>query len=212
LTALADDFHQEPYDFLFGNHLDNHQETKLKLKKGDPDSLKGFLYIIDTGLFTDEGLPIYRHPRGAGVEPSEVCGLDPIDCEVGWKIKAVPGAAKFLYHSGVNGEDHPVWMVNRVDMPQPGSYTHFHWITRNSSDPRAATVPEECNVASAGQLENRAEDVECPGWFLEIKADKKKFAFQHGNEVVPVRKGDDNATHLNLVTNYAEVWGITETR
>jgi len=157
-TALADDLHEEPYDFLFGNHLDTHQETKLKLKKGDPDSLKGFLYIIDTGLFTDEGLPIYRHPRGAGVEFSEVCGVDPIDCEVGWKIKAVPGAAKFLYHSGVNGEDHPVW-------------------------------------------------------FLEIKADKKKkFAFQHGNELVPVCKGDDNATHLNLVTNYAVVLDITPTR
>ena len=105
LTALADDFQEAPYDFLFGNHIDNHQETKLKLKKGEPASLKGYLYIIDSGRTTDEGLPIYRHPRGAG--QNEECGVDDIECEVGWKIKAVPGDAKFLYHSGVNGDDHP---------------------------------------------------------------------------------------------------------
>ena len=64
-TALADDFHAEPYDFLFGNHIDTHQETKLKLKDGQPNSLKGFLYIIFTGE-TDSAssLPVARHPRG----------------------------------------------------------------------------------------------------------------------------------------------------
>jgi hypothetical protein len=194
LTAFA-------ADFFFGNHIDTHQETKIKLKKGDPDSLKGSLYIIFTGeIDSASGYPIARHPRGA--DHDEVCGVNAIKCEVGWKIKAVPGSAKFLYHSGVNGDDHPVWMVNRVDIPQPSSFTHFHWITWNSTDPRAATVPEECDVETAGELDNNAEDIVCPGWFLEIKANKKKFAFEHGNEVVPVRKGIDNATHLNLVTNY----------
>jgi hypothetical protein len=38
------------------------------------------------------------------------------------------------------------------------------------------------------------------------------FAFRHGNEIVPVRPGKDNATHLNLVTNYTEVPTITPTR
>jgi len=210
-AASADEFHEEPYDFFFGNHIDTHQETKLKLKKGELDSLKGFLYVIFTGdIDPASGLPIARHPRGAG-EHNEACGVD-VDCEVGWKIKAVPGYAKFLYHSGVNGNDHPVWMVNRVDIPQKGSFTHFHWIGSDSTDPRAlADVPQECDVDMAGQLENNAEDVECPGWFLEIKA-KMKFAFQHGNEVVPVRKGDDNATHLNLVTNYQPDLVITPTR
>jgi hypothetical protein len=116
----------------------------------------------------------------------------------------------------VNGDDHSVWMVNRVDIPQPGSFTHFHWITWNSTDPRAATVPAECNVQTAGDLEYNAEmseeDIVCPGWFLEIKSDKKKFAFEHGNEVVPVRKGIDNATHLNLVTNYKADLEIDATR
>ena len=212
VTAFANDFHDSPYNFLFGNHIDTHQETKIKIKNGDPVKLKGFLYIIYTGeIDTDSGLPIARHPRGAG-EHHEECGVDPIECEVGWLIKAKPGAAKFLYHSGVNGNDHPVWMVNRVDIPQPGSFTHFHWIDEDSTDPRALTdFPEECKVDMAGELDNNAENKLCPGWFMQIKA-VEEFAFQHGNEVVPVYPGKDNATHLNLVTNYAEVSVITSTR
>lgn len=208
LSALADEFHEEPYDFLFGNHIDTHQETKLKMKKGEPESLKGFLYILDTGRTTHDDLPIYRHPRDAE------CDIDPDQCEVGWKIKAVPGEAKFLYHNGVNGDDHPVWMVNRVDIPQKGSFTHFHWITKSSTDPRRDMVDDFCDKNNAGQLETQkpiAVDKYCLGWFLEIKA-KEDFAFEHGDEIIPVRKGDDNATHLNLVTNYRVVEEITSTR
>lgn len=199
---MADELHEKPYDFLFGNHIDTHLETKLKLKKGEPGSLKGFLYIIETEDTTDEGLTIYRHPRGA--MEGEECGVD-VDCEVGWKIKAKPGYATFLSHSGVNGNDHPIWILNRDQIPQPGSNTHFHWIRLTSTNPRAGGVPDECDVDTAGQLEVNADesefDIVCPGWFLELKA-VDKFAFRHGNEVVFVRKGIDNATHLNLVTNY----------
>ena len=226
-TAFADDFHDAPYDFFFGNHIDTHQETKIKIKRGDPVRLKGFFYIIFTGeIDTVSGLPIARHPRGAS--QNEACGDDnddefnrdpedkgkDIECIVGWTMRGRPGEAKFLYHNGVNGDDHPVWMVNRVDIPQPGSYTHFHWITTSSSDPRAATVPAACDKINAGQLEDErptAVDITCPGWFLQIKA-VEEFAFQHGGELVPVRPGIDNATHLNLVTNYAKVRGITSTR
>ena len=106
-------------------------------------------------------------------------------------------------------------MVNRVDIPQKGSFTHFHWVTPSGSDLRAydETYPEQCDVKMAGQLEDNAENITCPGWFLEIKAEME-FAFEHGNEVVPVRKGIDNATHLNLVTNYRLVLEpeITSTR
>jgi hypothetical protein len=116
-----------------------------------------------------------------------------------------------LLFRGGSGNNHPVWLVNRVDIPQKGSYTHFHWITTGSTDPRAVTVPWQCDVKTAGELENNAEDIVCPGWFLEIKADDK-FAFEHGNEVVPVRKGIDNATHLNLVTNYKADLEIDPTR
>ena len=103
-------------------------------------------------------------------------------------------------------------MVNRVDIPQPGSFTHFHWIDEDSTDPRAPTdFPEECKVDTAGALDNNAENKVCPGWFLQIRA-VRRFAFKHGDETIPVRPGIDNATHLNLTTNYAEVPGITPTR
>jgi hypothetical protein len=213
LTAFAEDLHDAPYDFLFGNHIDTHQRTLLRVRSGDPVSLFGFFYIIFTGE-TDlaSGLPIARHPRGSG--QNEECGVDDIDCVVGWIMRGKPGEAKFLYHSGVNGDDHPVWLVNRVQIPQPGSFTHFHWTTTTSTDPRAAMVSAACDKNNAGQLETQAPtavDETCPGWFLQIRA-VRRFAFRHGGEAVPVRPGIDNATHLNLVTNYAEVSGINETR
>ena len=53
----------------------------------------------------------------------------------------------------------------------------------------------------AAQLEPDAQNVFFPGWFLQITA-VEEFSFRHGGEVVTVRLGIDNATHLNLVTNY----------
>lgn len=196
-------------NFVFGNHIDSHQSTTLVTRRGTPVSLTGSFYIIFTGE-TDpvSHLPIARHPRGAS--QNETCGVD-VDCVVGWLINAVPGEGKFLFHTGVNGEDHSVWLVNRTQIPQPGSYTFFHWITTGSIDPRAASVPAECEAQDAQDLEGVAEDVICPGWFLQITA-LRSFAFQHGNETVPVHLGRDNSTHLNLLTNYAEVPGITSTR
>ena len=62
-----------------------------------------------------------------------------------------------------------------------------------------------------GAEDGGAEDMVCPGWFLEIRA-VKSFAFQHGGELVPVHPRIDNATHLNLLTNYAVVPEITPIR
>ena len=236
--ALADDDvaewrdHAAPFDFRFDNHIDTHQETKL----GADGELSGALFIIFTGEIDPvSGLPIARHPRGA--ERAEDCASD-VDCVIGWRLRAKPGEARFLFHSGVNGDDHPVWAVNRADIPQPGGFTHFHWIGGGSTDSRAAEVPAPCDVEMAGELEGDvargtlvlnpgttdgqwqdvdvhlgggAEGVACPGWFLELKA-VKSFAFQHGGEVVPVRPRIDNASHLNLLTNYALVPGTTSTR
>jgi hypothetical protein len=66
-------------------------------------------------------------------------------------------------------------------------------------------------VQSAGELENNAENITCRGWFMQITG-VQSFAFQHGNEIVPVERGRDNATHLNLLTNYEAVSGTTKTR
>ena len=233
-SALAvgnQELHSNPYTFLMGNHIDTHMENKLE----SDGSLKGRLYIYFTGE-TDEasGLPVARHPRGAG-QHNEECGVDPIDCVVGWHVRALAAEAVFLSHSGVNGDDHPVWMINtRNGIPQPGSYTHFHWITTTSTDDRASTVPTECDVQMAGQLEGAvitglleldggingswpdadvhvgggAENLVCPGWLLEITA-IREFAFMHGGEKIAVSPGIDNNTHLNIVTNYSIIPDIT---
>src|SRR5688572_20543808 len=92
-AVRADDFfHKAPFDFLFGNHFDTHQETRLDgaRQAGAPEELQGKFYIIFTGA-TDaaSGLPIARHPRGA--VHHEACGID-VDCVVGWEMRGLPGA------------------------------------------------------------------------------------------------------------------------
>lgn len=222
------------FDFLFGNHIDTHQQTRLR-RNGD---LSGELLVYFTGeIDADSGLPIARHPRGEMHD--EVCGLD-VDCVAGWKLRGRAGDATFLFHSGVNGDDHPVWLVGRTAIPQPGSFTHFHWITSDGTEALMGEVeiPAACDVAMAGQLEaavvegtltltgggmrklrwdqesvhvgGGAENVTCPGWFLELEA-LESFAFQHGGDKLAVTPGADNKTHLNLLTNYALVPGITGT-
>jgi hypothetical protein len=229
------ELHLPPYDFLMGNHIDSHMENKLEAD----GSLKGRLYVYFTGeTDEDSGLPVARHPRGSG-EHNEECGFDPIDCVVGWQVRAVPAEAVFISHSGVNGDDHAIWLINsRNGIPQPGSYTHFHWITSYSSDERWNQVPAACDVPMAGMLEGEvvkgelelhdgesqlitwpdsevhvgdgAENLACPGWLLELKA-IREFAFMHGGEKITVSPGMDNRTHLNIVTNYAIVPDIVGT-
>ncbi len=167
-SALAE---YPPQPFTFGNHIDTHQKTWFVADhvSGDPVQLVGYFYISLTGEIDPvSGLPIARHPRGPG-QHNEDCD-DPAfqpNCIVGWTMRGVPGAASFLSHSGINGDDHPVWLVNRVDIPQPGQYSHFHWIGSDGDDPRASTVPAECDKDRAGDLEGNV-----------ITADKRLVAKQ----------------------------------
>ena len=145
---------------------------------GDAQELFGKFYIIYTGTDQGSGLPKAHHPRGLAGYGSfdERCGIT-VECVTGWEIRGVPGVAKFVSHSGVNGDDHPLWLVNRAEetaapaegmvIPQPGSFTHFHWITTTSNDPRASDVSPECDKANAGQLQDlepSAVDMVCFGW------------------------------------------------
>jgi hypothetical protein len=212
-VGMGDLWQAPPNDFVFGNHIDTHVQLRLEDEGGTPVSLRGSFYIYFTGDVDPASLlPIARHPRG--VSHNEVCGVDNIVCVVGWHMDGVPGNAKFLYHSGINGDDHPVWMVNRAEetsapapgmvIPQPGYYSHYHWITNQSNDPRAGTVLAPCDKAKAGQLEDTAPTAAneiCQGWFLQIHA-VTNFAFEHGGEVIPVYEGEDLRSHLNIVTNY----------
>jgi hypothetical protein len=115
--------HASPYDFLFGNHIDTHQQTRVQ-QNGD---LSGYLYIFFTGATSPEGLPVAEH-----------CGdtTPANECVVGWILRGKPGNATFVFH----GDDHPIWLVaGRSDIPQPGAYAHFHWL----GDPLEAADLEE---------------------------------------------------------------------
>jgi hypothetical protein len=171
--------HAFPFTFRFGNHIDSHQQSKLA-RNGD---LRGFLYITYTGEVTPDGYPVARHCDES---------TPPKACVVGWIMVAKPGQATFLYHN----MDHPVWLVNRTAIPQPGAYAHFHWITSQSSDHRPVLDPA-CNATTAMELLPGAV---CPGYFLELVA-IDAFAFEHEGQRIRVDPGLDIATHVNIVAS-----------
>lgn len=104
--------HGFPFTFVFGNHIDSHQQTLL-LPNGD---LLGFLYITYTGEVTPTGLPVAKHPDSMTPAGERV---------VGWVLRGKPGHATFVHHM----MDHPLWLVaQRADIPQPGGYSHMHWL------------------------------------------------------------------------------------
>jgi len=161
--------HAKPYDFIFGNHIDTHQQTKLK-KNGD---LFGFLYITFIG--EKDGVPVVEH-----------CDNDtPADeCKVGWIIrgKFIGGDNQptFVYHE----EDHPTWLVvSRNDIPQPGSFSHFHWLGS----------PDGGGGFTKGDMRD--------GYFIELQA-VDEFYFRHNNEDLLVMPGIDISTHVNIVGSF----------
>lgn len=231
--------HAFPYTFLFGNHIDTHQETRLQ-KDG---SLRGFFYVVHLdqdgdGLLdtADDGTPIKRHCTKPEHYPT---------CEIGWEIQAVPCieevngcTAMFLYHK----DDHPVWLIGprkrtkdgvaflggtRALIPQPGSPSHVHWLTEGLilEDSHGAIIERPSSLADLEAL--LGVDIEvpaecnvdmasqlttgtiCPVYFWEIKA-VDTFYFHHGGENIPVRPGVDMSTHTNFVTSYDDVGDILD--
>lgn len=158
--------------FLFGNAIDGHQRTRL----ARDGSLSGFLYVGFTPVVTSDGYRVATHVD---------CNTVP-DCGVGWRIDGRPAKAALLYRPM---HDHPVFVVKRADMPQPGAYSHFHWLGAAEPQP---FLPVD-------------------GYLMQLTA-MNRFCFIHheaamasagatcrDNGGVPVRPGEDIATHLNVV-------------
>lgn len=198
-AAAARELHAPPFDFRFGTAIDAYQKTRLQLGANRQSMrLFGFLYIVLTGE-TDSvsGLPVARHPGEVTGDQNELCGLT-IDCVAGWTIHGRPGEASAPSTIGVS-DDHLRWaLLDRSEIPQPGSYTYFEWIGSNSTDPRAWPIPFECDPT--GYASESLIPL-CPGWFLQIRA-IRHFAFERGDEMIPIRPGIDNRTHLNIVSTY----------
>jgi len=171
--------HAPPLTFLFGNEIDTHQQT-FQARDG---SLQGFLYITFTGEVTPEGYPVAVHCDAQ---------TPPRKCVAGWILRARPGTATFLYQN----DDHPVWLASRPEIPQPGAFAHFHWITSAGTDPRPVTDPG-CEAQMDSALVPGAV---CPGFFVELVA-VSSFAFEEFGQRILIDPGIDIATHMNVVTS-----------
>ena len=125
------DDHNHPFNFIFGNHFDTHQQSKVN---GGKDKLVGFFYIRYVGGSTD-GLSNAQH----GTET------------VGWVLDGLPAyEAEVIDTSGL----HPVWCLDPEDIPRPPGYTHFHWI----GDPESGSDLEVEDVKDGYLLKLTAID------------------------------------------------------
>lgn len=165
--------HAAPFSFLFGNEIDTHQQTRHTRDR----SLFGFFYVEFTGVVTRDRYRVATHVD---------CNANS-DCTVGWTLNGRPVRATLLYHVE---HDHPVFLVSRADIPQPGAHSHFHWL---------------------GGMPDMGQSVD--GYLLQLTAVDKFCFIHHGaenatsdrtcrdNGGVNVDLGTDIATHLNIVTS-----------
>ena len=166
--------HQRPFNFVFGNEIDSHQQTRL----GRDSDLKGFLYVHYTGVVTSDNYRVATHVN---------CNVV-ADCTVGWKIDGKRAKAKLVR---LPMHDHPVFWMPRPDIPQPGSFAHFHWT--------GMAKPMPYQDADGYVLELTAVDRFC---FIHHGAEGAMNAAScRANRGIPVERGTDIATHLNIVTN-----------
>ena len=130
-TALADETDQDldypwrghaaPFDHLFGNMIDSHQQTQLL----DGEKLKGFIYVEYTGETTAAGLPVAKKANCASTNRT-----------VGWVVKGIPTMATLINKSP------RIWLVDPADLPEGKGYTHFHW-TGTPQKPHGLEVGQE---------------------------------------------------------------------
>ena len=166
--------HDAPFSFVFGNEIDTHQQTRLT-RDG---SLFGFFYVRFTGVQTKDRYPVATH-----VDCNTVA-----DCTVGWTLNGNPISATFLYQTL---DEHPVFLVKRADITQPGSPSHFHWL--------GAVMPQPRQTVNGFLLQLTAVDSFC---FIHHGAEAASPAATcRQNGGVSVDPGADIATHLNVVAS-----------
>ena len=168
--------HAPPFKFEFGNDFDSHQQTK----EAPEGELSGFFYIKYTGQVTTEGLRVAQHVD---------CNAEP-GCTAGWKLSGRSASAKYLNHAD---GDHPVFLIGREAIPQPGAYTHFHW--------RGAHPTKDDRHRSGFLLELQAIDTFCFVHHGDVSGKSGSCADFGGLKVKP---GLDVSTHTNIVTSVEE--------
>jgi hypothetical protein len=120
VSVLAEGYgwnnHASPFDFLFGNHIDTHQQSLV----AQGGKLEGFFYVRLTGDLTLDGVPVAEHAN---------CNQVPDECTVGWMLNGIPMQARYLGHE--HGE-HPRWYIDPADLPPQPGYSHFHWLDESA--------------------------------------------------------------------------------
>lgn len=169
--AIAWNGHKAPLTFLFGNDFDTHQQSQLR----DNGDLVGALYIHYNGLVTADGLRVASHAN---------CN-DVSDCTAGWTMLGKPREASFLYHAM---DDHPVFLIDRSEIPQPGAYAHFHRVAADEHSSGAGFMLQLFALQRFCFLHHDSSAAE-PG----------KTCLENGG--VAVSPGIDLATHVNIVTS-----------
>jgi hypothetical protein len=174
--------HAKPFDFLFngGADIDMHQQTLLNRST---KQLFGFLYIQFTGAVSRDGYRVAIHGD---------CNAPDDNCKVGWLLQGQPANARLVYQAE---PDHPTWLVDRADIPQPGAFSHFHW-----SDTTHA--PLVGTVHSGFLLRLESVDTFCFVHHDGVGFDEKRSCEDDVNNGVIVRPGIDIATHVNIVGSY----------
>jgi hypothetical protein len=162
--------HAPPFEFLFENHIDTHQQSKI----AGNGNLVGFLYVRFTGEYTAEGYPIARHADCANV---------PDQCAVGWELQGIPFRATYLGHE--HGQ-HPQWKLDPDAVPSRPGYTRFHWLNESAQAD-----------GGFGHGYGLTVGQEYDGYLLKLTARGTFFLEHHGGFLVT--PGIDEATHANIV-------------
>jgi len=162
--------HASPLTFRFGNEFDGHQLSKLT----NDGNLVGLLYIQFSGTVTKDGYRVATHG-----------GCTQGRCTVGWTFNAKPIKGTLLEHAM---NDHPLFEVNRADVPEPGAFNHFHWL---------GELPMEGKQANGYILQLLAVDRFCFIHHDAAGALSTKTCRDNGG--IKLDFGLDSASHLNIV-------------
>ena len=166
--------HAAPLSFHFDNEIDGHQQTRAT----SDGRLSGFLYVAFTGLVTKDGERVATHVD---------CNTT-TRCSVGWVISGAPVGAELLYQEM---NDHPVVLVDRADIPQPGGHSHWHW---------KGAMPAPGSSSAGYLLQLFATDRFC---FIHHDAGAATASRTcRDNGGVKIAPGLDVASHLNVVTSF----------
>jgi hypothetical protein len=124
-SGLAWQDHAPPFSFLFLNHIDSHQQSRV----APNGRLQGFFYIEFTGNVTPDGIREAMHAD---------CTQSGSQCVPGWSLKGVPMTATLVSNEMMA---HPVWCVDGKKLAQLPGYSHFHWLGE----------PQEASALVVGQ-------------------------------------------------------------